>query len=45
VIEYTAGLTPPQWNTLETRVGDGSVMSVIDPAATGQSRFYRIRVP
>ena len=44
IIEYKNALTDAQWTTLTTRVGDGSVMTVMDAAATGVSRFYRIRV-
>jgi T5SS/PEP-CTERM-associated repeat protein len=44
VIEFKNALTDEQWSTLETRVGDGSVMMVTDAVAIGTSRFYRIRV-
>jgi T5SS/PEP-CTERM-associated repeat protein len=45
VIEFKNALTDAQWDTLEMRVGDGSIMTVTDPVAIGTSRFYRIRVP
>jgi hypothetical protein len=44
LIEFKNALTDPEWNPLETRAGDGSVVTVIDAVATGASRFYRIRV-
>jgi hypothetical protein len=44
-VEYEDRLSDASWLVLETRVGDGSVMTVVDPAATAMSRFYRIRVP
>jgi len=44
IIEFKNVLTDGQWGTLETRVGDGSLMTVTDAVAIGSSRFYRIRV-
>jgi T5SS/PEP-CTERM-associated repeat protein len=44
VVEFKDALTDAQWSMLETRVGDGSVITVTDPVAVGTSRFYRIRV-
>ncbi|MCI0747468.1 MAG: hypothetical protein L0Y58_18850 [Verrucomicrobia subdivision 3 bacterium] len=44
-IEYQTTLSEGPWQPLETRTGDGSVLMVTDPAASGVSRFYRIRVP
>jgi T5SS/PEP-CTERM-associated repeat protein len=44
VVEFKNALTDAQWSTLETRVGDGSVVTITDAVAVGTSRFYRIRV-
>ncbi len=44
-IEYTESLTVPNWQTLHTLLGDGSVMSRTDPLVNGPQRFYRIRTP
>jgi len=43
VVEYTTTM-PPAWNTLVSTNGTGSRMAVIDPTATNQYRFYRVRV-
>jgi len=43
VVEYTTTM-PPAWSTLVSTNGTGSRMAVIDPTATNQYRFYRVRV-
>lgn len=44
VVEYTGSLTPPsQWHTLTNIAGNGSTVSVADPAPPGSQRFYRVR--
>jgi T5SS/PEP-CTERM-associated repeat protein len=44
-IQYKTNLEDPSWSTLETRTGDGAVLTVTDPVATSPRRFYRIEVP
>jgi hypothetical protein len=41
-IEYTTRLSPTNWQTLQSFVGDGNARSMID-TAHGQQRFYRAR--
>ncbi len=41
-VQYTTDLNTPSWTTLTALAGDGTLMSVVDPAAGGQSRFYRL---
>jgi peptidyl-prolyl cis-trans isomerase A (cyclophilin A) len=43
LVEYTTAL-PPSWNTLVATNGTGARQAVIDPTATNQFRFYRVRV-
>lgn len=43
VVEYTTTM-PPAWSTLVSTNGTGSRMAVVDPTATNQFRFYRVRV-
>jgi hypothetical protein len=42
VIEYTDDLSQP-WSTLSNGTADGQTLTVQDPAATGDQRFYRLR--
>jgi hypothetical protein len=43
-VEYSESLTAPNWNQLDTVVGDGTVKTVFDPNPGPPSRFYRIRI-
>lgn len=42
-VEYANDLTGT-WNTLKNGTADGQTLNVQDPAATGNHRFYRLRV-
>lgn len=42
-IEYTDDLTAG-WNTLQNGTADGQTLDLQDPAATGNHRYYRLRV-
>lgn len=42
-IECSDSLTPPNWQTVETTVGDGGVRTLAYPC-TNTQRFYRLRV-
>jgi hypothetical protein len=44
VLEFTEALTPAKWTALPAVVGDGTVMVLVNPTATNQHRFYRVRV-
>jgi len=44
-VQYATSLEDNNWSTLETRTGDGTVLTVNDPVATAARRFYRIRIP
>jgi hypothetical protein len=43
-VEYKDSVDAPNWSALSPVVGTGSVMTVLDPAASGPSRIYRVRV-
>ena len=43
-LEFTDGLAPARWMALPAVAGHGTVSVLIDPAATNQQRFYRVRV-
>jgi hypothetical protein len=45
VVEYKDVLSDPAWTTLTNMIGTGWFLPVVDPAAAGASRFYRIRTP
>ena len=42
--EFTDALAPANWTALPSVGGDGTVNVLMDPAATNQQRFYRVRV-
>ena len=42
-VEYTPSLTPPNWQTLTTFIGNGGAVTITDPANQAQ-RFYRVIV-
>jgi len=46
VLEHTDSLSvvPLQWQALPAVVGDGTLKALIDPSATSQQRFYRLRI-
>jgi hypothetical protein len=44
-IQYQTSLEDNDWSTLETRSGDGTVLTVTDPVTTAARRFYRIQIP
>ena len=44
VLEFTDTLAPAKWTALPAVVGDGTVMVLVNPTATNQHRFYRVRV-
>ena len=44
-VQYATSLEDNNWSTLETRTGDGTVLTVNDPVATAARRFYRVRIP
>ncbi len=45
ILEFKTNLASPTWTAIAPGViGNGSVMSKIDPAATNAARFYRIKV-
>ena len=43
-LEFTDSMTPAKWRALPAVTGDGTVTVLVDPAATNQQRFYRVRV-
>ena len=43
-LEFTDSLAPANWTALPAVAGDGTVTVLVDPAATNQQRFYRVRV-
>jgi hypothetical protein len=43
-VEYADTLPSGNWQTLTTITGDGTIMTVSDPASLA-SRFYRVRTP
>lgn len=43
-IEFTDSLESPNWRTLATMVGDGTIHTLTDSSASTSSRFYRIRI-
>ena len=44
ILEFTDALAPAKWTALPAVAGDGTVNVLVDPAATNQQRFYRVRV-
>ena len=44
VLEYTDSLPSTNWTALPSAVGDGTVKILLDSAATGRQRFYRVRI-
>jgi hypothetical protein len=44
ILEFTDALAPANWTALPSVGGDGTVNVLMDPAATNQQRFYRVRV-
>jgi len=44
VVEWTDSLSPPDWRTLQTVVGDGALHTITDAIAASTQRFYRVRV-
>jgi hypothetical protein len=44
VLEFADSLTPANWTALPAVTGDGTVIVLMDPAATNQQRFYRVHV-
>jgi hypothetical protein len=43
-LEYTDQLPGTNWTAMPAVVGDGTVKTLIDPAAAVPQRFYRVRV-
>ncbi len=43
-LEFTDSMTSGKWRALPAVTGDGTVTVLVDPAATNQQRFYRVRV-
>lgn len=43
-LEYTDSFSPPAWTALGSLPGTGNILSIIDPAVTSPTRFYRVRV-
>jgi hypothetical protein len=44
ILEFTDSLAPANWTALPAVTGDGTVNLLVDPGATNQQRFYRVRV-
>jgi len=44
VLEFTDKLPATNWIALTGVDGDGKVLQLVDPSATNQQRFYRVRV-
>jgi hypothetical protein len=44
ILEFTDSLAPANWRALPAVAGDGTVNVLVDPVATGQLRFYRVRI-
>jgi hypothetical protein len=42
-IDYKNTLNDTNWLLLRSVAGNGSVLTITDPPATGRSRFYRVR--
>jgi hypothetical protein len=42
-LEYSPSLSAPNWVTITTMRGTGSLKYLIDPNATTPRRFYRVR--
>ena len=42
-LEFKNAVNAPEWTELETVGGTGQVKTIIDPAATVPTRFYRVR--
>jgi hypothetical protein len=42
-IEQTQGLTHPTWTTVDTRVGDGTILQFTRPINAGPATFFRVR--
>jgi len=42
-IEQTGNLAHPAWTTVDTRVGDGTVIQLTRPMNTGSAAFFRVR--
>jgi hypothetical protein len=43
VVEYATNIGSPVWIVLTNVAGDGSLKTIIDSAAVGSPRFYRVR--
>ena len=43
VLEYADALAENPWTALPLVAGDGAVKRLVDPAASGPQRFYRVR--
>jgi len=43
-LEFKNSLTADTWTALPAVAGDGTVMPLVDPSATGSRGFYRVRV-
>jgi hypothetical protein len=44
VLEYKDQLDNPAWTPLGSVPGNGAILTLLDPAATAATRFYRVRV-
>jgi hypothetical protein len=44
-VEYKNSLTDPIWEPLTIVVGDGAVMTIVDPDPAEEMRFYRVCAP
>jgi hypothetical protein len=44
-VEWTAGLSPANWQAWTNLTGNGAQMSVSAPIGTASRRFFRVRQP
>lgn len=44
ILEYTPTLSPPDWNSLQSQIGNGASLTFTDTSITATTRFYRVRV-
>ncbi|MSU60068.1 MAG: hypothetical protein EXS35_18175 [Pedosphaera sp.] len=43
VLEFKNSLADPNWTTITTATGNGALLRLADPVATGPARYYRVR--
>ncbi len=44
-VQYKNSLADTNWASLQSLTGDGTVRTVLDPINSGNTRFYRLRMP